>query len=115
MGIPVLNMGASGSGKSTGMRNLDRKTTAVFNVAGKPLPFRGKFDMMLTVHDVDEIIKLAGRYDNIFTRVVSAPGLWLQRITTKEPDDDMIEVGIAAVEAVFDWKQYLSDAFGWTE
>ena len=61
MGIPVLDMGASGSGKSTGMRNLDRKTTAVFNVAGKPLPFRGKFDMMVTVHDVDEIIKILKR------------------------------------------------------
>ena len=45
-----------------------------------------------------EIIKLAGRYDNIFTRIVSAPGLWLQRITTQEPDDRMIEVAIAALK-----------------
>lgn len=43
------------------MRNLDRKTTAVFNVAGKPLPFRGKFDMMCTVSNVDEIIKILKR------------------------------------------------------
>lgn len=43
-----------------------------------------------------EIIKLAGRYDNIFTRVVSAPGLWIQRLTTKEPDDSQIEVALAA-------------------
>lgn len=47
-----------------------------------------------------ELIKLAGRYDNLFTRVVSAPGLWLQRLTTFEPDDSMIEVAIAAVTPV---------------
>ena len=44
-----------------------------------------------------ELIKLAGRCDNIVTRIFSAPGLWMQRITTKEPDDSMIEVAIAAV------------------
>lgn len=54
-----------------------------------------------------EIIRLAGRSDNIIVRILSAPGMWLQRLTTREPDDDMIEVGIAAVEAVFDWKEYL--------
>ena len=47
-----------------------------------------------------EINRLVGRYDNWFTKVIMAPGLWMQRITTNEPDDDMIEVGIAAVEAV---------------
>lgn len=47
-----------------------------------------------------ELIKLAGRYDNIFTRVISAPGLWLQRLTTFEPDDSMIEVAIAAIRPV---------------
>lgn len=45
-----------------------------------------------------EIIRLAGKKDNLFTRVVSAPGLWLQRITTKEPTDDIIEVGIASIK-----------------
>jgi len=45
-----------------------------------------------------EIIKLAGRYDNIATRIVSAPGLWLQRLTTQEPDDSQIECAIAAME-----------------
>lgn len=44
-----------------------------------------------------ELIKLAGRVDNIFTKIISAPGLWLQRITTKEPDDRQIEVAIAAL------------------
>ena len=47
-----------------------------------------------------ELIKLAGRYDNLATRIISAPGLWLQRLTTFEPDDSMIEVAIAAVEPV---------------
>ena len=47
-----------------------------------------------------EINRLVGRYDNWFTKLLTAPGLWMQRITTNEPDDDMIEVGIAAVEAV---------------
>lgn len=47
-----------------------------------------------------EVIRLAGRYDNILTRIISAPGLALQRITTKEPDDSMIEVAIAAMERV---------------
>ena len=47
-----------------------------------------------------EINRLVGRYDNWFTRLLTAPGLWMQRITTNEPDDDMIEVGITAVQAV---------------
>lgn len=47
-----------------------------------------------------EIIRLAGRYDNPVTRAVSAPGLWLQRLTTAEPDDSMIEVALAAVRPV---------------
>ena len=47
-----------------------------------------------------ELIKLAGRRDNLFTRIVSAPGLWMQRLTTKEPDDSMIECAIAAMERV---------------
>ena len=47
-----------------------------------------------------ELIKFSGRHDNWFTRILSAPGMWVQRITTKEPEDDMIEVAIAALEAV---------------
>ena len=47
-----------------------------------------------------ELIKLAGRHDNVFTRVISAPGVWLQHLTTKEPEDGMIECAIAALEAV---------------
>ena len=47
-----------------------------------------------------ELIKLCGRHDNALTRIIAAPGLWAQRITTKEPNDDMIEVAIKAIEAV---------------
>ena len=47
-----------------------------------------------------EINRLVGRYDNWFTRILTAPGMWFQNFTTNEPDDSMIEVGIAAVEAV---------------
>ncbi len=47
-----------------------------------------------------ECIRIAGKHDNIVTRFISAPGLLMQRITTKEPEDDIIEVGIAAIKAV---------------
>ena len=47
-----------------------------------------------------ELIKLCGKHDNRLTRIIAAPGLWAQRITTKEPDDKMIEVAIKAMEAV---------------
>ena len=59
-----------------------------------------------------EFIRLAGRYDNKAVNILSKPGLCLQALTTKEPDDSMIEVGIASVEAVFDWKKYLNENFG---
>lgn len=58
-----------------------------------------------------EIIRFAGKSNNIFLRILSAPGMLLQRLTTKEPTDDQIEVAIASVEAVFDWKQYLRKEF----
>ena len=46
-----------------------------------------------------EVLKICGKYDNIITKIISAPGMWLQRITTKEPEDGMIEIAIAALEA----------------
>lgn len=62
-----------------------------------------------------EIIRIAGRSDNFLVKIISAPGMGIQRLTTKEPDKGMIEVAIAAVEAVFDWKKYLHDNFGYEE
>ena len=58
-----------------------------------------------------EIIRLAGRSNNILVKILSAPGMMIQRMTTKEPDEDMIEVAIAAVEAVYDWRAFLSENF----
>ena len=53
-----------------------------------------------------EFIRLAGNTDNKLVGILSRPGMWLQALTTKEPDDSMIEVAIAAVEAVFDWRAW---------
>ncbi len=58
-----------------------------------------------------EIIRLAGNSENILVNLLSKPGLLIQNLTTREPDDGMIEVAIQAVEAVFDWRAYLSDHF----
>ncbi len=60
-----------------------------------------------------ELIRLAGRSNNIFVLILSMPGMWIQRMTTKEPDREMAEVAIAAVEAVFDWKTFLYENFGY--
>ena len=59
-----------------------------------------------------EFIRLAGRYENGFVEIISKPGLWLQRLTVMEPEDEMIEVGIASVEAVFDWKKFQEENEG---
>ena len=58
-----------------------------------------------------EILQLAGRSNSKFMDLVSRPGMWMQGLTIKEPDDSMIEVAIAATEAVFDWKTYLRENF----
>lgn len=54
-----------------------------------------------------EFIRMAGRSESKIISLLSQPGMWMQKLTTKEPDDEMIEVAIASVEAVFDWKEYL--------
>lgn len=59
-----------------------------------------------------EILRKAGNSDGKIITAISKPGMWLQKLTTREPEDDMIEVGIASVEAVFDWKAYLKENFG---
>ena len=56
-----------------------------------------------------EFIRLAGNSDNVLVRILSRPGLWMQGLTTKEPDDGMIEVAIKSVEAVFDWKAFVEE------
>lgn len=56
-----------------------------------------------------EFIKFAGKYDNVVANILSKPGLWVQRLTTKEPTEDMVEVAIKAVEGVLDWRAYLEE------
>lgn len=55
-----------------------------------------------------EYIRYAGRHENQVVDIISKPGLWLQKLTTLEPNDSMIEVAIASVDAVFDWKEFLA-------
>ncbi|MCC8142271.1 MAG: DUF1385 domain-containing protein [Lachnospiraceae bacterium] len=56
-----------------------------------------------------ELLRAAGRTENKVINVLSMPGMWMQRLTVKEPDDEMIEVGIASVEAVFDWRPFVEE------
>lgn len=58
-----------------------------------------------------EVLRLAGRSNSKIMDIVSRPGMWMQGLTTKEPDDSMIEVAIASVEAIFDWRGYLEENF----
>ena len=58
-----------------------------------------------------EFLRLAGRSESRLVNLLSRPGLWIQRLTTSEPDDSMIEVAIRAVETVFDWRAYLAENF----
>lgn len=58
-----------------------------------------------------EFLRLAGRSDSKLVNLLSKPGMWMQNMTTKEPDDSMIEVAIEAVNAVFDWKAYQAENF----
>lgn len=62
-----------------------------------------------------ELIRLAGRTDNMLVKLLSAPGMLIQRLTTKEPDEGMVEVAIASIEAVFDWKGFLREKFDYQE
>ena len=77
--------------------------TTIFNLSWSNVLLRVlcKLALLPVVMGISyEIIRLAGRYDNIIMRMVSAPGLWIQRITTKEPEPDEIECAIAALKAV---------------
>lgn len=62
-----------------------------------------------------EFLRYAGTHDSVLVNLMSRPGMWMQGLTTTEPDRDMAEVAIAAVEAVFDWRAYLKENFGWCE
>lgn len=62
-----------------------------------------------------ELLQYTGRHDNAFVNALAKPGLAMQRLTTSEPDASMVEVAIAAVEEVFDWKAYLRENFGFVD
>ena len=87
---------------STGLLNLIPALAAIKGTIGYRLIMMAVKLLLLPVlvSIAYEINRLVGRYDNWFTKLLTAPGLWMQRITTNEPDESMIEVGIAAVEAV---------------
>lgn len=53
-----------------------------------------------------EVLRLAGKNDSLIIKIISAPGLWVQRMTTREPELDMLEVSITSVEGVLDWRAY---------
>ena len=59
-----------------------------------------------------EILRYAGKHDNGLVKIISAPGLLLQKITTKEPDESMIEVAIASIEKIYDWRGFQKKYFG---
>lgn len=59
-----------------------------------------------------EVLRFAGFSNNVLSRALSVPGMWMQGLTTKEPDNEQIEVAIAAVEKVFDWRKFEKDQFG---
>ena len=87
---------------SMGLLNLIPALAAIKGTFGYRLIMMGIKLLLLPVlvSIAYEINRLVGRFDNWFTGLLTAPGLWMQRITTNEPDDAMIEVGIAAVQAV---------------
>lgn len=58
-----------------------------------------------------EVLRIVGMHDNLLTHILFIPGMWMQGLTTKEPDREEAEVAIRAVEAVFDWRQFLEKNF----
>ena len=58
-----------------------------------------------------ELLRLAGKFDNKFVDIISRPGMWMQGLTTKEPDAKEVEVAIRAVEEVFDWREFKKQHF----
>jgi uncharacterized protein YqhQ len=59
-----------------------------------------------------EVLRIVGTHDNALTRILFIPGMWMQGLTTFEPDNSEIEVAIAAVEKVFDWREFEKKTFG---
>ncbi len=84
----------------------------VIRVKTLPLRILSRIVLIPVIAGVSyEFLRLAGRSDSKLVDLLSRPGMWMQGLTTKEPDEAMIEVGIASVEAVFDWRAFLNRNF----
>lgn len=85
----------------------------VIRVDNLALKFLSRIILIPVIAGVSyEVLRFVGLHDNWFTKLLFIPGMWMQGLTTKEPDDSQIEVAIAAVEAVFDWRAFERDHFG---
>lgn len=83
-----------------------------FKIESGPLRLLLRFAVIPVIAGVSyEILRIIGKYNNILTKILAAPGMALQFVTTREPDDAMILVAINAIEAVFDWKTFLVEKF----
>ena len=84
----------------------------VIQVKTLPLRILSRIILIPVIAGVSyELLRIAGRSDSKLVDILSRPGMWMQGLTTSEPDDSMIEVGIASVEAVFDWREFLKKNF----
>jgi len=84
----------------------------VIQVKTVPLRILSRIILIPVIAGVSyEFLRIAGRSDSKLVDILSRPGMWMQGLTTSEPDDSMIEVGIASVEAVFDWREFLKKNF----
>lgn len=84
----------------------------VIQVKTLPLRILSRIVLIPVIAGVSyEFLRIAGRSDSKLVDILSRPGMWMQGLTTSEPDDSMIEVGIASVEAVFDWREFLKKNF----
>lgn len=84
----------------------------VIQVKTLPLRILSRIILIPVIAGVSyECLRIAGRSDSKLVDILSRPGMWMQGLTTSEPDDSMIEVGIASVEAVFEWREFLKKNF----
>lgn len=85
----------------------------VIRVDGVLLKFVSRIILIPVIAGISyEVLRVVGLHDNAFTNFLFIPGMWMQGLTTSEPDHDQIEVAIAAVEKVFDWKAFEKEKFG---
>ncbi len=85
----------------------------VIRVDGVLLRFLSRIILIPVIAGISyEVLRFVGTHDNALTRILFIPGMWMQGLTTREPDDAQIEVAIAAVEKVFDWKRFEEEHFG---